>query len=99
MALSKGNKENIRVACNDRFHQNYRGKLIPDFFEILDFAKDNGAVTSFLSGAGPTIMIINEKDNNELVGKLEEYLSNCKRKWKISVLNLEVDGAKINNYN
>ena len=44
-------------------------------------------------------MIINEKDNNELVGKLEKYLSNCKRKWKISVLNLEVDGAKINNYN
>lgn len=98
MALSKGNKENIRVACNDRFHQNYRGKLIPDFFEILEFAKDNGAITSFLSGAGPTIMIINEKDNSELHDKLKGFLNNCERKWKMSVLNLEVDGAKINNY-
>ena len=42
-------------------------------------------------------MIINEKENSILHEKLEKYLSTCERKWKMSVLNLEKDGAKINN--
>ena len=43
-------------------------------------------------------MIINEKENDRLEGKLKDYLNKCEKKWKVAVLNLEVDGAKISNF-
>lgn len=95
LSLSRGNIDNIKISCKDTFHQNHRGKLIPDFFNILKFTEDNGAVATFLSGAGPTIMIINEKENHILVDKLQIYLSSCDLKWTISVLSLDNNGATV----
>lgn len=95
LSLANGNIKNIKVACKDKFHQDYRGKLIPNFFDILKFAEDNGAVASFLSGAGPTIMIINEQSNNDLIENLRIFLSSFTLKWTLSVLELDTVGATI----
>ena len=95
LALSKGSLDNIKVACKDKFHQNYRGKLIPQFFDIIYFADKNGDIASFLSGAGPTIMILNKKSNHELKGKIESYLQDSRMKWTIRTLNIDTTGATI----
>ena len=95
LSLSKGSINNIKIACKDRFHQNYRGKLIPGFFDILDFADKNGDIASFLSGAGPTIMILNKKTNTSLKDKLQCYLNDSKMKWTIRTLNIDTNGATI----
>ncbi len=42
----------------DHFHQPYRAKLIPGFTEILGAAQKAGALGSFLSGAGSTLMAV-----------------------------------------
>ncbi|GER71056.1 homoserine kinase [Weizmannia acidilactici] len=40
----------------DRFHEPYRIKLIPEFMEIRQLAKSLGAYGTVISGAGPTII-------------------------------------------
>lgn len=47
---------------NDRLHQPYRAKLIPGFKEVLAAAEKNGALGSFLSGSGSTLMAITLKN-------------------------------------
>ncbi|XYG87841.1 homoserine kinase [Heyndrickxia coagulans] len=40
----------------DRFHEPYRTKLIPEFLEIRRLAKSLGAYGTVISGAGPTVI-------------------------------------------
>ncbi|MDR1606005.1 MAG: homoserine kinase [Streptococcaceae bacterium] len=42
----------------DRFHERYRGQFVPEFAQIRELAHAQGAYASYLSGAGPTIMIM-----------------------------------------
>lgn len=53
---------------NDRLHQPYRAKLIPGFKEILSAAEKAGALGSFLSGSGSTLMALTLK-NADAVAK------------------------------
>jgi homoserine kinase len=48
----------LRGLFIDHFHQPFRRKLIPGFDEILAAATDAGALGSFLSGAGSTLMAV-----------------------------------------
>ncbi|MCL2473807.1 MAG: homoserine kinase [Alphaproteobacteria bacterium] len=40
----------------DRFHEKYRAKLVPDLEEVREIARKHGAYAAYLSGAGSTIM-------------------------------------------
>ncbi|HWL26936.1 MAG TPA: homoserine kinase [Ureibacillus sp.] len=40
----------------DLFHEPFRAQLIPQYFEIINAAKENGAYGTALSGAGPTMI-------------------------------------------
>ncbi len=43
---------------NDQFHEIYRQKLVKEFQPIKQTAAASGAYTTYLSGAGPTIMVL-----------------------------------------
>ncbi|MCO7127279.1 homoserine kinase [Sporolactobacillus shoreicorticis] len=49
---------------SDKFHQPYRAKLIPDMDEITHIARKNGAYGTFLSGAGPTVMSLVDRNKS-----------------------------------
>ena len=40
----------------DLFHERYRSKLVPELEIIRNVGHEHGAVATYLSGAGPTIM-------------------------------------------
>ena len=46
----------LALATEDRLHQPYRADLVPGMAPLTQAAKEAGAYTAFLSGAGPTIM-------------------------------------------
>jgi len=71
LALIKGNKQLIRQGVEDKIHQPYREKLMPHFRELKKRAYENDALGVFVSGAGPTIMCIIEKENTEFAEKME----------------------------
>lgn len=61
-ALMKSEFHHLSWATEDRLHQQYRSSLIPGLQEVIQAAKRAGAIASVLSGAGPTMLALSEKD-------------------------------------
>ena len=86
-ALMKGDMVAAGQAIeSDRFHEHFRQGLIKEFPKIKMMAKENGAYATYLSGAGPTVMILVQKErSNTLKEKIEE------RQFKGQVFELQID--------
>jgi len=80
-SMMTGNTENLLVATDDRLHQPYRKKLIPNFEEILVACKENGAKGVFLSGAGPTIIVMLDGGQEEFIANMKEFLMKYDHDW------------------
>ena len=91
-ALELGDEKLLRTAMQDKLHQNYRKKLIPDFEKIEALARANGAAFC-LSGAGPTLLCITRDKN--LREKLEKKLHTTEKNWQLMPLHVEFQGAHI----
>lgn len=94
-AMTSGNTKLLKYACQDKFHQNYRSKLIKGFDIVNKEAYDLGAVASYLSGAGPTIMAIINKETQDFGAKMKEFLDNNSLKWDVYELSIDKMGATI----
>lgn len=57
-SLASGNYANLRYAFDDRLHQPYRSGLVPGMANAMKAAADLGAIGSYMSGAGPSIMAL-----------------------------------------
>ena len=92
-ALELGDEKLLRNAMQDRIHQNYRRKLIPDYDSISAFIRTTGAAFC-LSGAGPTLLCFTR--NKDLQRRLAEKLPAITEKhWEILPLHVEFQGAKV----
>jgi len=61
-ALWQEDWENVsRIVEKDLFHEPYRETLIPFLTPVRKLAKDKGAIGTYLSGAGPTVMVLSSK--------------------------------------
>lgn len=94
-ALVTGQDENIKYGFEDKFHQKYRGKLIPGYFEIINFLKEKNIIGTYLSGAGPTIMVLVNKNENKVKNDIEAYLKRFNVKWKVKELYIDNLGFEI----
>lgn len=56
--LISGDADKIRFAMDDRLHQPYRKKLIPEYEEIEKICLSKGAISFAISGAGPTMLTV-----------------------------------------
>jgi len=74
-ALAQGRLDLISRAMSDRLHQPYRAELVPGMSEILENAVDHGALGVALSGAGPTLLALVERQSQRKK-ELEAYLLN-----------------------
>ncbi|MGH4138677.1 homoserine kinase [Clostridium sp.] len=88
-ALVNGDYKGIKLACNDKLHQPYRTSLIENYSDITSFVQDSEALGVYLSGAGPTIMVILKKEDNNTQEKLKKFLKHLSGNWE--TLNLEID--------
>lgn len=72
-ALMKGDMVTAGKAIeSDMFHEQFRQRLIPEFYPIKQLGKEVGAYATYLSGAGPTVMTLLPQDKvDEMVAKLE----------------------------
>ena len=92
-ALELGDEKLLRTAMQDKLHQNYRKKLIPDFEKIEALARSVGAAFC-LSGAGPTLLCITR--DKKLEEKLMKKLPGITEKnWQIMPLHVEFQGAHV----
>ena len=90
-ALELGDEKLLRNAMQDRLHQKYRKKLIPDYDKIEALIRTTGAAFC-LSGAGPTLLCLTR--NPGLEEKLAEKLPKLtEHHWQILPLHVEFQGA------
>ena len=92
-ALELGNEKLLRNAMQDRLHQHYRKKLIPDYEAIEALVRTCGAAFC-LSGAGPTLLCITQDDHlqEKLARKLDAI---TQANWEMLPLHVEFQGARV----
>ena len=92
-AVAKGDFSAFDVGVKDRIHQKYRFELISSAEFIIRSAKRCGAMCGYLSGAGPTIISVVDKDHDEFQKKMEGILATNLKNW--SLLMLEPDNTGV----
>lgn len=66
--LITGDRAALRTAMDDRLHQPYRLPIIPGAAEVLQAARDAGALGAVLSGSGPALLALCDQ-GDEAVGE------------------------------
>lgn len=96
-ALHTKDAELMKLALQDKLHQPYRTKLVPGLNEIMDNLKhEENVIGCVLSGAGPAILIISQKNNLERIKSIvSETWANLNVRTDIRTIKIETQGAQI----
>ncbi len=92
-AFCDGEYELLRVATKDALHQQYRLPLVPGGEGIFELAAELGAYAVYLSGAGPTIMAVVHRENEDFFAKAEEAMAAEERLLAFSLRRLLAENA------
>ncbi|MDD3435573.1 MAG: homoserine kinase [Candidatus Gastranaerophilales bacterium] len=87
----------MKLALQDRLHQPYRMKLVPGLQDIIDNLKhEENVIGCVLSGAGPSILVISQKNNLDRIKSIvNDTWENYNVKTDIRTLKVESNGAQI----
>ena len=77
---------------SDLFHERYRQELVREFATIKKVAKRNGAYATYLSGAGPTVMVLADPDK---MPKIKGELEKQPFKGKLHDLQVDTQGVRV----
>ena len=77
---------------SDLFHERYRQELVREFATIKKVAKRNGAYATYLSGAGPTVMVLADP---EKMPKIKAELEKQPFKGKLHDLQVDTQGVRV----
>ena len=96
-ALWQEDWENVsRIVEKDLFHEPYRETLIPFLTPVRKLAKEKEAIGTYLSGAGPTVMVLSSKENiPSIVDYLKEQLPSELGNYNVQVLNVDQVGVRV----
>ena len=89
----------MKMALHDRLHQPYRMKLVPGLDKIMENLKhEENVLGCVLSGAGPAIVVISEKNNLDRIKSIiKDTWEDMNVKVNIMTLPVETQGAQIIN--
>ncbi|WP_291584394.1 homoserine kinase [Clostridium sp. UBA6640] len=96
-ALTNGDFHLIKYACKDKLHQDYRAKLIENFYSIKEECEKLNSLGVFLSGAGPTIMVMLKEKDKHFSINIKSFLDTLKSNWQVRELNIDNFGTQVNN--
>ena len=96
-ALWQEDWENVsRIVEKDLFHEPYRETLIPFLTPVRKLAKEKEAIGTYLSGAGPTVMVLSSKDQSTTIAHyLQEQLPSELGNYTIQVLTVDQVGVRV----
>lgn len=96
-AVNTEDKDLMKLALQDKLHQQYREKLIPGMKEIKEALKhEENVIGCVLSGAGPSLLVVSSGNN---IDKIKEVISktwlDLNVKSHLYTLDVEESGAVI----
>ncbi len=93
-SMMSGNFNALSIAMQDEIHQPYRKILIPGMESILKAAVDFGSYGGYLSGAGPTLMLVNPA-GSDVEEKMRDFVSQFEHFWLVQPVKVDNEGAVI----
>ena len=94
-ALKNRRYDLLKVAMEDKLHQPYRKKLIPNFDKLLESAYSKGALGVSLSGAGSTILALANNKFDEIGLSMVSAFKEVGIEAEYKVLRMDKSGVKI----
>ncbi|MBE5748771.1 MAG: homoserine kinase [Clostridiales bacterium] len=91
-AFERGDGRLLSFASEDWLHQPYRCGVIPGFFDIQSKAMQAGANAVFLSGAGPTMLVVSQ---NEIKDQLNEVVAGQQANWQVKQMKIDYNGLVV----
>lgn len=92
-AIHTKDAELMKLALKDKLHQPYRMKLVPGLELISQYLKHEDSVLgTVLSGAGPSVLVISQKNG------LEKVKSTIKQAWNDLNINAQIYTLPIEKY-
>ncbi len=96
LALTEGRPDVLTAAMRDKLHQPYRKDLIRSYDRVYDKALALGALGLCISGAGPTMLAVTEKENATIFHReMKAYLGQIEPDWHFYHLNPDNEGARL----
>ncbi|WP_303975378.1 homoserine kinase [Streptococcus merionis] len=83
-----------RVIESDMFHEQFRQKLVREFYSIKQIGHEHGAYATYLSGAGPTVMVLAP---HEKVETLQRAISELSFEGELTCLTVDKEGVHVSN--
>lgn len=98
-ALFSNRLDLLEIATEDKIHQDYRAKFIPNLNQLFKETKKAGAYSVTISGAGSSILALT-KDEKKIIEKVSKAMHLSFKKKNINsiikVLNIPTKGIIIN---
>ncbi len=95
-SMISGNYENLLCAIDDKVHEPYRKVFIDGYQKIYNKLKAYGALGTYISGSGPTLISVVEADDAEFfLEDMEEYMKKYYPTWTLKLLDVDNEGVKI----
>ncbi len=76
-ALVTGDLPALGAAMHDRLHEPYRARLVPGLSDVLEEARDHGALGAALSGAGPSVLCFYDRREGGARERLNAFWPAC----------------------
>ncbi|MEY8461977.1 homoserine kinase [Streptococcus merionis] len=83
-----------RAIESDMFHEQFRQKLVREFYSIKQIGHEYGAYATYLSGAGPTVMVLAPHDKVET---LQRAISELSFEGELACLTVDKEGVFVSN--
>ena len=93
LSLISGDEDNLKVSLEDKIHEPYRYKLIPEIGEIEKIIKESNVIGHYLSGAGSTIMLILNSKDETTESEIRKKLERLSNSYKVMPLEIDKIGA------
>ncbi len=96
-AVNTHDEKLMKIALDDRLHQQYRERLIPGLKEIKDALKhEENVMGVVISGAGPSVLVISYGNNLDKIRNTVSHVwDELNVKSKILTLKVEENGSQV----
>ncbi len=92
-ALLKGDLVTAgRAIESDMFHEPFRQKLVQEFYSIKQIGHAQGAYATYLSGAGPTVMVLAPHDKANLI---QQAITALALEGEVTLLSVDREGITV----
>ncbi len=94
-ALISGDTECLKYGVRDKIHQQYRKGNIDGMDEIFKKSYELGSYATYLSGSGPTILSVVDKDYDSFKEGMSAYFKENSKKWDCKIVGIDNVGSVV----